>query len=67
MVQLTWPMIALGWVVNLFQRGTASVVRIENLLKEKPAITDAGVPAECPIRSPRRHRVPQLQFHYGQT
>ena len=25
MVQLTWPMIAIGWVVNLFQRGTASV------------------------------------------
>ena len=27
MVMLTWPVIALGWVVNLWQRGTASVVR----------------------------------------
>jgi ATP-binding cassette subfamily B multidrug efflux pump len=36
MVQLTWPMIAVGWVVNLFQRGTASVVRIDELLKQKP-------------------------------
>ncbi len=40
MVQLTWPMIAIGWVVNLFQRGTASVVRIDELLKQEPAIDD---------------------------
>ena len=42
MVMLTWPVIALGWVVNLWQRGTASVVRIEELLAEKPAIDDAA-------------------------
>jgi ATP-binding cassette, subfamily B, multidrug efflux pump len=41
MVQLTWPMIAIGWVVNLFQRGTASVVRIDELLQQKPEIWDA--------------------------
>jgi ATP-binding cassette subfamily B protein len=40
MVQLTWPMIAVGWVVNLFQRGTASVVRIDELLKQQPSIAD---------------------------
>ncbi len=40
MVQLTWPMIAIGWVVNLFQRGTASVIRIDELLKQKPSIAD---------------------------
>ena len=40
MVQLIWPMIAIGWVVNLFQRGTASVVRIDELLKQQPAIAD---------------------------
>ena len=40
MVQLTWPMIAIGWVVNLFQRGTASIVRIDELLKEVPSIRD---------------------------
>ncbi|HEX6467388.1 MAG TPA: ABC transporter ATP-binding protein [Terriglobales bacterium] len=43
MVQLTWPVIALGWVINLFQRGTASMGRINQLLIEKPAITDAEV------------------------
>jgi ATP-binding cassette subfamily B multidrug efflux pump len=41
MVQLTWPMIAIGWVVNLVQRGTASVTRIHALMTEKPTITDA--------------------------
>ncbi len=45
MVQLTWPMIAIGWVVNLFQRGTASVVRIDELLKQKPEIDDSAADA----------------------
>ena len=31
MLMLTWPIIALGWVVNLFQSGTASVIRIDEL------------------------------------
>ncbi|MCS7244929.1 MAG: ABC transporter ATP-binding protein [candidate division WOR-3 bacterium] len=35
---LVWPMIAIGWSVNLFQRGSASYERIEELLKEKPLI-----------------------------
>jgi ATP-binding cassette subfamily B multidrug efflux pump len=41
MVQLTWPVIALGWVINIFQRGTASLVRISQLMEEKPEIVDA--------------------------
>jgi ATP-binding cassette subfamily B protein len=40
MVQLTWPVIALGWVINIFQRGTASLQRIDEILKEQPEITD---------------------------
>jgi ATP-binding cassette subfamily B protein len=44
MVQLTWPIIALGWVINIFQRGTASLGRIDALMKEKPEIADpAGI------------------------
>ena len=38
--QLTWPVIALGWVINIFQRGTASMGRINQLLKEQPEIRD---------------------------
>ncbi len=41
MVQLTWPVIALGWVINIFQRGTASLGRISQLMEEKPEIVDA--------------------------
>ena len=41
MILLIWPIIAVGWVVNLFQRGTASVKRIEELLQAKPSIDDS--------------------------
>ena len=40
MVQLTWPVIALGWVINIFQRGTASLVRIQEILTQQPEIAD---------------------------
>jgi ATP-binding cassette, subfamily B, multidrug efflux pump len=41
MVQLTWPVIALGWVINIFQRGTASMGRINQILVERPEIEDS--------------------------
>jgi ATP-binding cassette subfamily B protein len=40
LMMLTWPIIALGYVVNLFERGTASVVRIHELLTAQPTIDD---------------------------
>lgn len=40
---LSWPVIALGWVINIFQRGSASMGRINEILKERPEITDAQV------------------------
>jgi ATP-binding cassette subfamily B multidrug efflux pump len=40
MLQLTFPVIALGWVVNIFQRGTASLVRLNEILQEQPEIKD---------------------------
>src|ERR1700744_1164818 len=42
-VMLTWPIIALGWVINIFQRGTASMGRIDEILRAQPEITDAQV------------------------
>jgi ATP-binding cassette subfamily B multidrug efflux pump len=64
MVQLIWPMIAIGWVVNLFQRGTASVVRIDELLKQKPAIADEL--DQAPVSSPPAGRIEfrNLSFAY---
>jgi ATP-binding cassette subfamily B protein len=41
MMQLTWPIIALGYVINLFQRGTASLVRLNEIMHEEPEIKDA--------------------------
>jgi ATP-binding cassette subfamily B multidrug efflux pump len=40
---LAWPMIALGWVVNLFQRGAASMRRINEILQTEPDIDDSSV------------------------
>lgn len=41
---LSWPMIALGWVTNLFQRGAASMQRINELMAISPAIADGPAP-----------------------
>ncbi len=80
MMQLTWPIIALGWVINIFQRGTASVLRIHNILSEQPEITDSGVgaPSSSPAVGDRvGATIPSdvqgdiefrnLTFHYGNT
>jgi len=42
LTMLNWPMIAVGWVVNLFERGEASMGRINELLDAKAEIVDAG-------------------------
>jgi ATP-binding cassette subfamily B protein len=68
MVQLTWPIIALGWVINLFQRGTASMGRIQSVLAEQPEITDAGVPATgAPTEIVGDIEFRNLSFRYGNT
>ncbi len=38
---ITWPMMAIGWLTNLIQRGTASLDRINAILKTRPDINDA--------------------------
>jgi ATP-binding cassette subfamily B protein len=45
-IMLTWPIIALGWVINIFQRGTASMGRINEILVAQPEITDAAVASD---------------------
>jgi ATP-binding cassette subfamily B multidrug efflux pump len=42
MGQLTWPVIALGWVINIFQRGSASMIRINEILTQKLDIVDGA-------------------------
>lgn len=69
MVLLIWPIIAVGWVVNLFQRGTASVKRIDELLRAKPAIDDSNadpaIPADAVLKGNIEFR--NLNFSYGET
>ena len=69
MVMLMWPIIALGWVVNLVQRGTASVKRIDELLSEQPAIDDAqadpAIPNDLVLRGEIEFR--NLFFSYDSS
>ena len=48
LAMLVWPMIALGWAVNLVQRGAASMGRINQLFRERPAITSPTSPISLP-------------------
>ncbi|MGB0034169.1 MAG: ABC transporter ATP-binding protein, partial [Candidatus Acidiferrales bacterium] len=43
LVQLVWPMIALGWVTNIFQRSAASMGRLNYILEAEPGINDGAV------------------------
>ncbi len=42
LMMLTWPMMAMGWVANLFQRGITSLDRIHSLLMERPGLAGGG-------------------------
>jgi ATP-binding cassette subfamily B multidrug efflux pump len=65
LTMLTWPMIALGWVVNLFQRGDASMGRLAEILEVRATING---------EEPRQHLPPtkmgrtiefrNVGFHY---
>jgi ATP-binding cassette subfamily B protein len=69
MVMLIWPIIAVGWVVNLFQRGTASVQRIDELLKAEPAIDDSAADPAIPVNAILQGEIEfrHLNFRYGDT
>jgi ATP-binding cassette subfamily B protein len=45
LIQLVFPIIALGWVTNIFQRGAASMGRLNYILTAEPNIADVPVPA----------------------
>lgn len=65
LAMLTWPMIALGWVVNLFQRGAASWARLAGVLDAVPAVSSA--PGRRTLASERVGRSIEFRgvsFHY---
>ncbi len=65
LTMLTWPMIALGWVVNLFQRGEASMGRLVEILKVRPTIIGESPRQELPpTNSGRNIEFRNVGFHY---
>ncbi|HBL26003.1 MAG TPA: ABC transporter ATP-binding protein, partial [Acidobacteria bacterium] len=55
--KLIWPMIAIGWVANLAQRGTASLTRLRDIMDVVPAIRDEPPLVEMPeVRGALRAR-----------
>jgi ATP-binding cassette subfamily B protein len=66
LTRLIWPLIALGYVVNLYQRGTASLKRLNAIMRIEPAISDApGVKEQPPIKGKIEFR--NLTFKYHPT
>jgi ATP-binding cassette subfamily B protein len=60
---LGWPMMALGWVVNLLKRGSVSLERIGRILAERPEIADP--PGIVALSGPvQRIEVRNLTFRY---
>lgn len=62
LAMLHWPMIALGWVVNLFERGEASMGRIHAILDARPEIRDEDPLPVTEIRGDVEFR--SLNFAY---
>ncbi|MFZ5760503.1 MAG: ABC transporter ATP-binding protein [Thermodesulfobacteriota bacterium] len=60
---LTWPMMAIGWVVNLFQRGTTSLGRLQEVFTAKPLLADP-VGSAHPLPPPRRLILDHLTYSY---
>jgi len=66
LTRLIWPLIALGYVVNLYQRGTASLKRLNAIFQIQPAIADAPrVQSQPPIKGKIEFR--DLTFSYSRS
>ena len=65
LTMLTWPMIALGWVVNLFQRGDASMGRLAEILEVRPTINGEEPRQHLPpTKTGRTIEFRNVGFHY---
>ena len=62
--RLIWPLIALGYVVNLYQRGTASLKRMNTIFAIKASIADAaGISPQPPIKGRIEFRNLTFRYH----
>jgi ATP-binding cassette subfamily B protein len=63
--KLVWPMIAIGWVINLAQRGLASLRRLRQILDTVPAVADQP-PLSMPAGGGGGISLRALRFAYGE-
>ena len=64
LTRLIWPLIALGYVVNLYQRGTASLKRMNAIFAIEPAIADEpGVRPQPPVKGRIEFRHLTFRYH----
>ncbi len=63
---LVWPMIAIGWIVDMYQRGTASLKRLNEIFETKPEIDDSE--ADDSIKAIQGNiEIRDLSFRYGEN
>jgi len=63
---LIWPMIALGWVINLFHRGAASAKRLQDILDSTPTVDDSRSDHEMTVER-GEIRFDQVSFRYPES
>lgn len=64
LVALTWPTIALGWMWSLYQRGVASMGRVNQIFTAVPTLADGPAPAPAREGSAPRVELRDLRFAY---
>ena len=65
LAMLTWPLIALGWVINLFQRGAASMARLNTVLDARADVRPPAAPRTLPpAAGGRAIEFRDVGFHY---
>jgi ATP-binding cassette subfamily B protein len=63
---LVWPLIAMGWVANLMERGRASLGRVREILDEKPKIEAPAKPRAMPAPVRGEIEIAGASVQYGQ-
>jgi len=66
LAMLVWPTIMFGWILNMLQRGAASMARLGEILNASPVVTDPAEPVELASVS-GQISFRNLNFAYGQT
>ncbi len=64
LASLTWPTIALGWMISLIQRGLAAMERVNEIFEAAPTLVDGDA---APAEYAGRIELKDLTFRYGET